>query len=68
MNWVKEKEHIYRAVRTFFQAFMGVVVAMIPTVDWTKPKTMLKATLFSIFVSSIAAGIAAVMNIKETKV
>lgn len=57
--WVK------RALRTFLQAAVGYLVVALPTVDFTADGSVLKSTLCGIAVSGIAAGLAAVMNIKE---
>ena len=65
MNVEKIKRYLYHAVRTFIMAFLGTVVAMIPTVNWSDSKEMLKTTFFSIIASSVAAGLGAVMNVKE---
>lgn len=65
MDLIKSKTYIYRAIRTFIQTFLANVVVAVPMIDWSKPNTMLKAALFSLVASSVAAGVSAVMNMKE---
>ncbi len=60
-NWVK------RAVRTFFQTAVGYVSVNLVTVDFTTGSDVLKATLIGVAVSGVAAGMSAVMNLKEEK-
>lgn len=55
-NWVK------RAVRTFFQSFVSYMAVALPAVDWQSDRDVLRGTLIGIGVSSLAAGISAVMN------
>lgn len=55
------KEWVKRALRTFGQAAAGYLIAVVPNVDFENTSA-LKTTLIGIAVSSIAAGIAAVMN------
>ena len=54
-----EKEPVRRAIRTFFQAAAGYVAVNVATTEFTS-----KSVLFGFIASTIAAGIAAVMNIK----
>jgi hypothetical protein len=55
------KEWLKRALRTFGQAAIGYVVAVVPTIDYQNT-SVLKTTLIGLLLSSIAAGLAAVMN------
>lgn len=59
------KEWLRRALRTFGQAAIGYVVVALPTIDFSEDGKILKATLLGLAASSIAAGLAAVMNIKH---
>lgn len=59
-----KKEWLRRAVRTFGQAFTGVIVADVAAgVDLTD----LKGVLTLVVGPAIAAGIAAVMNMEKTE-
>lgn len=65
---MKEKnECVYRALRTFIQAFLGSVVVIAPGIDFTNSGKMLKGALVSLLISSASAGISAVMNMKECR-
>ena len=62
------KDWVKRALRTFGQSAIGYVVVALPTVDWTADKAILKSTLIGLGVSSVAAGLAALLNyFEETK-
>lgn len=65
MDLLKEKNYIYKAILTFVQTFLANVLVLVPMIDWSEPKIMLKATLLSIITSSISAGVMAVINKKE---
>ena len=56
-------ERIYRAIRTFFQAFIGAIIANIGLYfsGVTDKKALISAGL-SLLGCGIAAGIAAIMN------
>ncbi|MBQ3970473.1 MAG: hypothetical protein II685_08345 [Clostridia bacterium] len=56
-TWVK------RAIRTFIQAAVGYLAVALPTIDFEGDGV--KAALIGIGVSSVSAGLAAIMNIKE---
>jgi hypothetical protein len=56
-NWVK------RALRTFVQAAVGYACVAVPAIDWSNGGATVKNTLVGIGVSTLAAGISAVMNI-----
>lgn len=49
-----------RAVRTFFQTAVGYIAVNVVTVDFT-----VKSAVIGLAVSAVAAGLAAVMNLKE---
>lgn len=53
-----------RALRTFIQAFLGYVVVHLALIDFTDGKEAVKSALIGLAVSSIAAGLSAVMNLK----
>ncbi len=57
MKWIRKKEWLYRAIRTFIQAVIGYAaanIALIELTDSTAVKTLLA--------SAISAGLAAIMN------
>lgn len=57
MKWIRKKEWLYRAIRTFIQAVLGYAaanIALIELTDSTAVKTLLA--------SAISAGLAAIMN------
>lgn len=57
MKWIRKKEWLYRAIRTFIQAALGYAaanIALIELTDSTAVKTLLA--------SAISAGLAAIMN------
>lgn len=56
-TWVK------RAIRTFIQAAIGYLAVALPSVDFEGDG--LKAALVGLGVSTVSAGLAAVMNLKE---
>lgn len=58
-NWFK------RAYRTFFQTAIGYIAINIAMIDFSSSKDVLKNTLIGLGVSGIAAGISAVMNLKD---
>ena len=57
-NWIK------RALRTFAQSAIGYIVVALPAIDFSET-SILKTTLIGIGVSATAAGLSAVMNLKE---
>lgn len=59
------KKWLKRAYRTFFQTVIGYITVNIAIVDFSSSKDVLKSTLIGLGVSAIAAGISAVMNLKE---
>lgn len=63
-NKIINKEWLYRALRTFLQAFVGSVVAIAPTIDFSSSNDVLKGALTTLLISSLSAGVSAVMNMK----
>lgn len=62
------KESIYRAVRTFGQSFVGFISAnAILYFSGSLSGDELKTAVCGIITSAIAAGLAAVMNIKRVE-
>lgn len=61
------KETIIRTVRTFFEAALGYIAAnlAVAIADGGEDLNILKTALVGILVSSIAAGIAAVLNLPK---
>lgn len=59
------KESIYRATRTFLQTSIGYLAVNIALVDFTTEKQAMKSVLIGVLISSVSAGIAAVMNVKK---
>ena len=57
------KTGVKRAIRTFIQAAIGYLAVALPSVDFEGDG--LKAALVGLGVSTVSAGLAAVMNIKE---
>lgn len=51
-----------KAFRTFMQAFIGSVVVIAPTIDFSASNEVLKGSLMTLIISAISAGISAVMN------
>ena len=51
-----------KAFRTFLQAFIGSVVVIAPTIDFSASNEVLKGSLMTLIISAISAGISAVMN------
>lgn len=58
------KEWMRRAIRTFFQTAVGYLLVAVPALDFSEGEK-LKPALIGIGVSAVAAGLAAVMNIRE---
>jgi hypothetical protein len=57
-NWVK------RAIRTFVQSAVGYIAIAVPNVDFSSVSAV-KTAVVGLGVSAIAAGLAAVMNIRD---
>lgn len=62
------KETAKRAARTFIQAAVGYVAVNIALVDFSGGSDVVKSALCGLAASSIAAGIAAVMNREKTSI
>lgn len=54
-----------RIIKTFFQAFISTLTVEIVTVDFTGEKSVIKSALYTIAISCLAAGLAAVMNLEK---
>lgn len=59
IDMIKENEWLYRSLRTFFQAFVSTLAAQLMLAS---ERDFDKKLLFSVLVSSLAAGLAALMN------
>lgn len=59
------KETMRRAGRTFLQTAAGYIMVNLTVVDFTNGKETAKTALIGLGVSALAAGMAAVMNLKE---
>jgi hypothetical protein len=57
-NWVK------RALRTFVQSAVGYIAIAVPNIDFSSASAA-KTAVVGLGLSALAAGIAAVMNIKD---
>lgn len=60
------KTLLKRVIRTFFQTAIGYLVINLSVIDWSDTNAA-KNVLFGLGVSSIAAGLAAIMNLNEVK-
>ena len=58
------KETWKRVIRTFWQACLGYVIAVAPTLNWGAGEN-LKNTLIGIGCSAIAAGFSALANLEN---
>jgi hypothetical protein len=56
---------IKKALRTFIQSAVAYVAVNIAIVDFSDGKEALKSTLIGLAVSSLAAGLSAVMNLEK---
>lgn len=57
-NWVK------RTIRTFVQSAVGYIAVAVPNIDFSSVSAI-KTAVVGLGVSAIAAGISAVMNIRD---
>ncbi len=57
-----------KVFRTFMQAFIGSIVVIAPTIDYSASNEVLKGSLMTLVISGISAGISAVMNIGNMEV
>lgn len=67
MKELFKKEWLYRGARTFFQAFVSSALVLANTIDFTSDREILKGALISLFISSLSAGISALMNLQGGK-
>lgn len=58
-DFIKARPWLYRGLRTFFQAFLSTLAGQLLLVDQSGIDEKL---IFSVIVSSMAAGLAALMN------
>ena len=56
---------LYRAARTFLQAALSYMVVNIAAADFIGDTDTVKSTLVGLCVASVAAGLAAVMNLEQ---
>ena len=61
------KTWIKRALRTFVQTAVGYITVSIASVDFNADTAVIKTALLGISVSAVSAGMAAVMNYKESE-
>jgi hypothetical protein len=59
---IKSNEPLYRAIRTFIQAFIAFFLTQICTTGF---ENLNKKAILTLIGSSLSAGISAVMNIKK---
>lgn len=59
------RETVYRALRTFIQAALAYFAVHIAAADFSGENTAVKTVLIGLAVSSLSAGIAAVMNLER---
>ncbi len=64
MDYIKSRPWLYRGLRTFFQAFLSTVAAQFMLITESEINEKI---IMSVVVSSLAAGLSAVMNIKEVE-
>ena len=57
-------ETLKRALRTFFQSAVAYLLVNISVCDFTNGREAVKSALLGLVISSLAAGIAAVMNLE----
>lgn len=62
---IKSNEPLYRALRTFIQAFVSSFLVTCGANNFEKID---KNAIVSLIISALASGISAVMNIKKTEV
>lgn len=59
------KNTFKRAARTFLQAAVAYGAANIAIIDFNADVDIIKNTLIGLFISAVAAGLAAAMNLEE---
>ncbi len=57
--WIK------RSLRTFMQTAVGYIAVNVATLNFTEDGVILKSAVIGLGVSAVAAGIAAVMNVRD---
>lgn len=62
INYIKSKPWLYRGLRTFLQSFLSTLAAQFVLITESE---LNEKFIMSIVVSSMAAGLSAVMNLKE---
>ena len=62
------KQTLIRALRTFIQAALAYIAVNLAVVDFTDDKETLRSALIGLAVSSVAAGISAVMNLERKEI
>ncbi len=63
VDFIKSRPWLYRGLRTFFQAFLSTLTGQILLVQQGEINEKL---IFSVLVSSMAAGLSALMNAGES--
>lgn len=64
MNAQNYEETIIRAIRTFIQSALSVIVAFVATINWDAGGPS-KAAVITLISTAISAGISAVMNLPK---
>ena len=64
---MKNKNWKIRALRTFIQAAVGYLAVNAVCIDFSAEWSVLKTSLIGLGVSTVAAGMAAVMNVIDEK-
>ena len=59
------KETLVRAMRTFLQAALSYMLVNLAAADFTTDQSTAKTVLLGLLISSVAAGLAAVMNLEK---
>jgi hypothetical protein len=59
-NWAK------RALRTFVQSAVGYIAVAVPNIDFSSASAA-KTAIIGLGVSALAAGLAAIMNIRDAE-
>ena len=58
------KNTIYRAFRTFIQSSLAYIIVNATLIDFSSSNDALKSALIGLLLSSIAAGLTAIMNLE----
>lgn len=64
MDYIKSRPWLYRGLRTFFQAFLSTIAAQFVLITESEINEKI---IMSVVVSSLAAGLSAVMNLSEVE-